>query len=165
MHTVLAHASMHVAARLAARITQYCGIVADPESASAPAVTARCQPPQPPRTSLPAPPAAGAPVVVARALQPDPFGLPAGWKRGVDKKSGRTYYYNRELGRTQWTAPDSTEASQAPPGRAPPAGAPAASSSGAAAGDKPILAARCACGWGRGVRVCVCACVCARALL
>ena len=31
--------------------------------------------------------------------------LPDGWKRGVDKKTGRTYYYNRRLNRTQWQFP------------------------------------------------------------
>ena len=43
-------------------------------------------------------------VAVADASTTD--GLPPGWQSAVDKKSGRTYYYNAANGLSQWTEPE-----------------------------------------------------------
>lgn len=31
--------------------------------------------------------------------------LPPGWREAIDKNTGRTYYYNKELGQTRWDFP------------------------------------------------------------
>lgn len=43
--------------------------------------------------------------------------LPPGWKTNVDKASGKTYYYNKELKKTQWERPaaDRADAAVLPP--------------------------------------------------
>ena len=51
-----------------------------------------------------APPQPGAPAAAA-VLEP-------GWGRAVDRRTGRTYYYNRKLGLTQWELPGGEKAAQ-----------------------------------------------------
>ena len=67
--------------------------------------TAAPKPPVPPATLQGSSVAGQAPQGGGHGTPTDANELPDGWKRGVDKKTGRTYYYNRRLNRTQWQFP------------------------------------------------------------
>jgi len=50
-----------------------------------------------------------------RGPAPGHKGLPAGWESAVDPNSGKTYFYNHTLGKSQWDKPED----RSPPGSLP----------------------------------------------
>ena len=78
--------------------------------------------------ALNAGPPAPAPVAAAqqtlRANSPPKSNLPAGWKSRLDKQTGRLYYYNKELGTSQFEHPSDSPPLPPPPVPAQPPGTP-----------------------------------------
>mmetsp|Transcript_45092 Transcript_45092/g.105804 ORF Transcript_45092/g.105804 Transcript_45092/m.105804 type:complete len:469 (+) Transcript_45092:140-1546(+) len=54
------------------------------------------------------------------APPPAPPELPPGWKTAKDPASGRSYFFNKKLGITQWEAPSAVESVPPPPPAPPP---------------------------------------------
>jgi len=59
--------------------------------------------------------AAGALPEQQPATAPPSDALPDGWTRHVDAQSGRTYYYNKDLGQSSWEHPAANPADETPP--------------------------------------------------